>query len=293
MHGRNINLGFGRPLTPVVKKLLIANGVVFLVQQLAGLFAPNMMEMIFGISYKGLVEEFKLWQVFTYMFLHGGWLHVFFNLLALYMFAGELEDLWGSRAFLRYYLISGTGAGLFIALMNYILYVKYSFSPVTIGASGAVYALLLAYGMLWPNREVLLYFLFPVKIKYLLIGFGLMEFFGTLTTATGGGSNISHIGHVGGLITGFIYFKLRMSGPKSVEKKSIKKNEGPIARILKKFRLKRKRKQIDTRIEAKKIIDDLLEKIARQGMGSLTIKEKRMLEWARRHYYPENNDTLH
>lgn len=88
MYGQNVKFRFGGPLTPVVKKLLIINFGIFIVQQFAGLFYPNALEYFFGLNTIGFLYEFKLWQVFTYMFLHGGWLHIIFNLLALWMFAG-------------------------------------------------------------------------------------------------------------------------------------------------------------------------------------------------------------
>lgn len=293
MYGRNVNLRFGGPITPVVKKIMIINGAVFIVQQLAGIFAPNMLEYFFGLHYYGLINELKIWQPLTYMFLHGGWLHIIFNLLALWMFAGELEELWGGQKLLKYYIYSGIGAGIFISLMNFYIFVNYNSNPVTIGASGALYAILLAYGVTWPNREVLLYFIIPVKVKYLVIGFGLFEFFGTLTSATGGGGNISHIGHLGGLLSGLIFIFLWRNKKSTKIKITTPGKEGAIKKFFRKLRNKKKQKEIDTRIEAKRIIDELLEKIARNGMSSLSSDEKKKLEWARKHYYPERNETLH
>ncbi|HOO70567.1 MAG TPA: rhomboid family intramembrane serine protease [Spirochaetota bacterium] len=291
MRGQNINIRFGGPITPVVKNLLIINGVIFLIQQFAQLFMPGFLESVFGLSHEGLVYQFRVWQVFTYMFFHGGFFHIIFNLIALWMFAGELEMLWGSRLFLRYYLISGLGAGIFIACMNALVFQRYGASPVTIGASGAIYGILLAYGVTWPNREVLLYFLFPIKMKYLVLVFGLIEFFGSLSTVQGAGGNISHIGHLGGLVTGivFLMYKRRQSFTGTPE---IVKNNA-FMRFFKSFRIKRKQRTIDDRIKAKKIIDELLEKIAREGISSLSSEEKKKLEWARKHYYPQGNDTLH
>lgn len=287
MYQRNVSIRIGGPLTPGVKGLMIVNGLIFLIQQISGLIVPNGMEYILGISHNGFINNFMIWQPFSYMFLHGGWMHIFFNLIALWMFAGELELYWGKEKFIRYYILSGLGAGLFIAFMNYVAFTKYNSSAVTIGASGAIYAVLLAYAMIWPEREVLLYFLFPIKIKYLVIAFGLMEFFGTLSNTAGTGGNISHIGHIGGIICGFILIKLmnnnfRVSGSFSL-----------LGRLKKKTRLDNKRKLIDNRILAKKIIDDMLAKIAKNGMSSLSPEEKKKLEWARKHYYPSNEDILH
>ncbi len=291
MRGQNVNIRLGGPISPMVKKLLIINAAIFLVQQFFRIFMPGYLEDLFGLSHEGLVFQFRIWQVFTYMFLHAGWMHVIFNLLALWMFAGELELLWGSRFFLRFYLLCGTGAGLFIAAMNGIAFQEYGQSPVTIGASGAIYGILLAYGMTWPNREVLLYFLFPIRMKYLVLAFGLIEFFGTLSTVYGAGGSISHIGHLGGLVTGFLFLMYKRKYSFTGSKEFMKTNF--FAGFIKKIRIRRKQKKIDDRIQAKKIIDDLLEKIAREGMSSLSSEEKKKLEWARKHYYPEGNDTLH
>ena len=136
--------------------------------------------------------------------------------------------------------------------------------------------------------------LIPIKIKYLVLGFGLIEFFGTLSSAAGTGSNISHIGHLGGLVSGFIY--LMVAERSSFKGRSMfksKKSGSILSDSMKKARLKKKQKEIETRIEAKKVIDELLEKIARSGMGSLTDDEKKKLEWARRNYYPDKKDLLH
>ena len=138
------NIRFGGPITPVVKKLMIINGSVFLLQIIIGLFAPHLIEQNFGLSHHGLIYGFKIWQLFTYMFLHGGFFHILMNLFALWMFSGDLENLWGSKLFLRYYIFSGIGAGFFIALLNYYMFVNYQINSLTIGASGAVYAILLA-----------------------------------------------------------------------------------------------------------------------------------------------------
>ncbi len=301
MFGQNINVRFGGPITPAVKNLMIINGGIFLLQNLIGLFYPNMIEILFGLNHTGLVQEFKIWQIFTYMFLHGGWLHIIFNLLTLWMFAGELEQLWGSKNFTRYYIYTGIGAGIFIAIMNFFVYTSHpinfnelKYQPTTIGASGAIYAILLAYGMTWPNREVLIYFIIPIKIKYLVIIFGLIEFFGSLSNVSGSGSNISHIGHLGGLFSGFIYiyFKKNLSRASSYSKQKFK-NENFVSQTIKAARLKKKKLEIDNRIKAKKIIDELLEKIAKSGMGSLTSEEKKNLEWARKHYYPGGDEILH
>lgn len=283
---------FGGNLTAAVKALLIINASIFLLIWAAGFFFPgdtlaSSINEYFGLNHIGFIQSHYYWQAFTYMFLHGGWIHIIFNLLTLWMFGTELEATWGSRKFITYYLLAGIGAGFCIALLNYYLYTQIPDTKhfSTIGASGAIYALLLAYGISWPNREVLLYFLFPIKIKYLLIIFGLIEFFGTLESLKGPAGSISHIGHLGGLLTGFLLLMLWKRGSR--------KTDGFFSRLLKRRKFRKKQKEIDIRIRAKQIIDDLLDKIAREGLSSLTDKEKKDLEWARRYYYPSDRETMH
>jgi len=292
---QNVNFRFGGPITETVKKLMIINGGIYLLQQISNFIFPGAIEPIFGLNHVGIFYEFKIWQPFTYMFLHGGLLHIFFNLLALWMFGGELELKWGKKIFLQYYFLSGIGAGFFIIIMNLFVYNQFGYSPVTIGASGAIYGILLAYGMIWPNREVLLYFIIPVKIKYLVIVFGLFEFTMTIYGAMGAGGAVSHVGHLGGLITGFIFITYKRRKPHNTQNtdKAEPMPGGAISEFLKQERLKRKQLEIDKRIKAKNIIDSLLEKIAREGMSSLTHKEKNDLEWARKHYYPNDGDIVH
>ncbi|MFH0974382.1 MAG: rhomboid family intramembrane serine protease [Spirochaetota bacterium] len=297
---QNVSFRFGGPITEAVKKLMIINAGIFLIQKILYLVYPGIFEHIFGLNHIGLFYEFKIWQPFTYMFLHGSILHIFFNLLTLWMFGGELEQRWGKKLFIQYYFFSGIGAGFFISIMNFIIFANYGYSPVTIGASGAIYGILLAYGMTWPNREVLLYFVIPIKIKYLVIGFGLIEFLGTITSATGSGGTISHIGHLGGLISGFLFLLFRRKksvktdkNPSAQSSASTPGSNGKIYQFLSQDKLKRKQEETDSRIKAKKIIDSLLEKIAREGMSALSHKEKSELEWARKHYYPNEEDILH
>jgi membrane associated rhomboid family serine protease len=176
---------------------MIIMGIVFLLQEVVS----RMMVVYLGLV-PGLVwHEFYLWQLLTYMFLHGGFFHILFNLLALWMFGGELENLWGSRRFLFYFFFCGIGAGIITVLCTMILTPQYQFIPV-IGASGAIYGILLAFGWLFPNRLIYVYFLFPIPAKYFVIIFGLIEFFSSIGGAGGG---VSHLTHLGGLLFGLLY----------------------------------------------------------------------------------------
>ncbi len=280
----------GGPLTPVVKSLLIINLAVYVIKLILDNFIDT--SMLFGLSYSGFFKEGFIWQIATYMFPHANFLHVFLNCIAIWMFAGELEDLWGSKFFLSYYIFSGIGAGFFILLLSYFT----NSAIPTIGASGAIYALLLAYGINWPNREVLIYFILPVKMKYLVLIFGLLEFFGTVGSLNGINGNISHIGHLGGLISGFLILwfaaKSRKEG-KSFKTRNRRNERSFIEKFIQKQKNKSTRERIETRIKAQKTIDLLLAKIASTGLESLTAEEKRDLEWARKNYYPTNEDIIH
>ncbi|HMK52172.1 MAG TPA: rhomboid family intramembrane serine protease [Thermodesulfobacteriota bacterium] len=185
---------FGYGLTPVIKNLMIIMGATFLLQMLVG----GWMEFYFGLIPILVWKKYFLWQLFTYIFLHGGFSHIFFNLLALWWFGGELENYWGSKKFLFYFLFCGIGAGICTVLFTPDIYQRI---PV-IGASGAIYGILLAFAWLFPNRPILIYFLFPVPAKYMVIIFGLIEFFSSMG---GSGGGVAHLTHLGGLLFGFFY----------------------------------------------------------------------------------------
>jgi membrane associated rhomboid family serine protease len=191
---------FGYGLTPMIKNLILIMVAIFLLQKIGEIGQLDFYFEYF-IYYFALVpilvwKKYFLWQLGTYIFLHGGITHILFNLLALWMFGGELENYWGSKKFLGYFLFCGIGAGICTVVFS-----PYQFIPV-IGASGAIYGLLLAYGWLFPNRLIYIYFLFPIPAKYMVIIFGLIELFSSME-GTGGG--ISHLTHLGGLLFGLIY----------------------------------------------------------------------------------------
>src|SRR5437016_4946067 len=154
--------GFNSMMPPGIKGLLIANLCVFLLQffggrQLSGLFS------LFALIPVDVVQRFFIWQPATYMFLHGGIGHILWNMLALWMFGRELEGAWGTRRFLKFYFFCGIGAGFIVVIANYLFGNPAS---ATIGASGAIYGILLASAVLWPDRIMLFNFLIPLKMKY-------------------------------------------------------------------------------------------------------------------------------
>jgi len=203
--GSNFAHSFGPgPVTPAVKVLIFANVGVFLIQQVV-----RELPLWFGMRPIDVVVGLELWQPFTYMFLHGGISHILFNMLALWMFGTELERMWGTAFFSRYYVVCGVGAALTTILVSFFpgsIGARLYDSVPTVGASGAIYGLLLAYGMYFPDRQILMSFLFPVPAKYFVMIIGAVAF---LSATGSGGDGVAHVTHLGGLAVGYLYLKGR------------------------------------------------------------------------------------
>lgn len=219
----NGNLSF-RSLAPVTLNLIIINALFFLASIVIPRFGINL-DNLLGLHYWG-AKSFNLAQFVSYMFLHGDFNHLFFNMFSLFMFGSTLERVWGGKRYLTYYIVCGMGAALVqefvwmyqiseimryenVALGKLIIpvadYINRYF--ITIGASGAVFGLLLAFGMLFPNAELFLLFIpIPIKAKYFVIGYGIIELF--LGVRNAAGDNIAHFAHLGGMIFGFILIKI-------------------------------------------------------------------------------------
>ncbi len=197
------------PLSPALKALIAVNVAVFIVMWLMPELARQAVQEFFGLLPAAIFESFRFWQPATYMFLHGGIGHILINMLALWMFGTELERIWGTRFFLRSYFITGIVAGLTTLVVSLLPYPTTArmFYSVTIGASGAIYGLLLAYGLTFPNRPIYLYFVFPIPAKYFVMIIGLIA----LLSAAGdsGGGTIAHITHLGGLVAGYVMLRGR------------------------------------------------------------------------------------
>lgn len=153
---------------------------------------------VLGLVPYRITRGFWLWQTVTYMFMHGGFLHLVFNLLMLWMFGRIIESAWGTKEFLRYFLITGIGAALFSVLFS-----PSSLRPV-IGASGAVYGLLAAFGMMYPDATIYIYFLFPVTGRQMVIIFAFLEFAAGISGSSPG---IASLAHFGGMLTGYLYLR--------------------------------------------------------------------------------------
>lgn len=270
---------------PVIKYLLISNVLIFLLEGLflRGFRVGNIPLSIWFERYFALfplTAGFLPWQLFTYMFMHANFLHLFFNMFALWMFGMELENLWGSKKFLGYYLLCGVCAGI-----AHLVFAPLLTTPApTIGASGAVYGILVAFGLLFPNRPIFLYFLFPIKAKYFVIMYMLIELI-----SLGNADGIAHFAHLGGAVAGFIYLmiaqgKLNMPDIFGRSDKYSPPSQGATYtrhRYYDKFSevsdadYYGEKKDEDEVTQEK--IDAILDKISKEGYKNLTEEEKRIL----------------
>jgi membrane associated rhomboid family serine protease len=194
-------------LPPVTQALLIGNVVVFLLQQLLGddTFSPFMLWPLSDFDAFSPGQNFQIWQLLTYGFLHGGFSHLLFNMLALYMFGGPLEQTWGNKRFLTYYLVCVAGAGLCQLLVGWWMVSNGGDPYPTLGASGGVFGLLLAFGMLFPNQRVMLLFPpIPMKARTFVIVFGALEL---IMGFTGWQPGVAHFAHLGGMLFGWLLIR--------------------------------------------------------------------------------------
>jgi membrane associated rhomboid family serine protease len=213
----NIRMRGFQSIPPVIKNLVIANALFFIAEITFGERFINVLSLHYYQS-----EEFGIWQFLTHMFLHGGFWHIAINMLVLWMFGSTLEEIWGGKRFLIFYLLCGLGAavvllGAYTIELNILMnrFNEQSISEgeyygraarilqsTAVGASGAINGVMVAFAYLFPNSPVYLYMVFPVKVKYLVIGYFLLDLFGGINPTSG--DNIAHFAHVGGAIVGLI-----------------------------------------------------------------------------------------
>lgn len=188
-----------------VKWLIVSNVAVYLVYFFGSMFRGEPIFRSLELMPYAVLHG-AVWQVVTYLFLHSltSFWHILFNMLTLWMFGTPVEQTWGTKRFLQYYFVCGIGAGICVVVANLAFGDPYQ---RVIGASGAIYGLLLAYGMLFPNQTVLMSFLFPIKAKYMVMIFGVIAFLSSFQT----GSTVSNLAHLGGMLFGFIYMKTQFS----------------------------------------------------------------------------------
>jgi membrane associated rhomboid family serine protease len=199
-------------MPPVVKNILIINVLLYAASTL---LAGGRFDLYQYFSLKWILSpDFHIWQIITYMFMHANFSHLFFNMFAVWMFGAILERTMGAKRFLIYYLVTGIGASIIHFLVMYwqvypaLSYLNY---VSVIGASGAVFGILLAFGMMYPNAEIYIYFLVPLKAKWLVLIYGAIEL---LTGIFGSNDGVAHFAHLGGMLFGFFllwfwgYFKI-------------------------------------------------------------------------------------
>ena len=249
-----------RPLSGIgfrgaIRWIIMISGAMLIAQQFAGRWL---------VPYLGLVPaqvlgRYWVWQPVTYLFLHGGLFHWLFNMFILWMFGAELERRWGTIEFLKFFFITGFGAALTV-----LLFTPHSYAP-TIGSSGAVFGLIVAFAMLFPDAVMYMYFLIPMKAWQAAILFAFIEFFAGLD---GGGMGMARFAHLGGMLTGFLY--LRFSGRASIQLNSWfrswkVKPRAPVE-------LHEVTDELVTRV------DHILDKVLKEGVDSLTPEEKRIMD---------------
>jgi membrane associated rhomboid family serine protease len=262
--GYRYRIGPGLTIPPVIKSLLLLNVGVFVLTPLAG-WDVGELRHTFGLVPNVVFAKAHVWQLFTYMFLHAHLIHILFNMLMLWMFGSAVEHAWGGRSFLVYYFVCGLGG----ALTQWAVSIH---SPVpVIGASGAVLGVILAYGLMYPNRTILLFLVLPIKMKYflwILVAFDLWAGFSP------GSNGVANFAHLGGMLFGYLYLK----------------QDWRLGALGRKLRASRARMQMEQnarrakeqQAELKKV-DDILDKISEHGIDSLTEQERRILREASRH----------
>ena len=292
----------------MTKNLLIVNFLAFVatwVLELRGIDLTSLLGLHFFMA-----QDFRVYQFITYMFLHGGFTHIFFNMFALWMFGAVIERVWGPKKFLFYYISCGIGAGMTQELAQYVNYLSLGLSEfdqvnvggtlmltsdylnlwTTIGASGAVYAILLAFGMIFPNERLFIIpFPFPIKAKWLVVGYIAIELFSALS---GPGDGVAHTAHLGGMLFGFIMIRYWKKHPENGS--GFGRNRGKEffddmkRRFDERQRSSNRRRWVDESEESQEPpkkpkrqnqeeIDAILDKIRKSGYDSLTKEEKKKL----------------
>ena len=248
--------------TDAIRTIVLVNVAVYILQSLSG--KEDVFFRLFGLVPSSFLSELMVWQPLTYMFFHApfyssvGISHILLNMLGLWVFGRELEQAWGKNNFLKYYFVTGIGSGL----VTFLFQIN-SDSPV-IGASGAVYGVLLAYGLSYPNRMLYIWGIIPVKSLWLVIIMGAIAFFGLLGNADG----ISHVTHISGMVIGYFMLNKKWRWREllfKIRKKTIE------------FQVQRHEEKVAKKIMLKKDIDLILDKIQKEGFSSLTSKEKNKL----------------
>jgi membrane associated rhomboid family serine protease len=293
----------------MTKNLLVVNVLAFIatfVLERSGIDLTRLMGLHFFLA-----SEFHVYQFVTYMFLHGGFTHILFNMFALWMFGSVIERVWGPKKFLFYYICCGIGAGVTQELVQYITYSMENISAyqyvsaggvqmttdayinlwTTIGASGAVYGILLAFGMIFPNERLFIIpFPFPIKAKWLIVGYIAIELFSAMS---GPGDGVAHMAHLGGMLFGFLMIKYWQKHPDSSSSFGRSRGQEFFDNLKRKYDARQNqqnmkaehtdpRRETDEEYNARQRknqeeVDAILDKIRKSGYDSLTQEEKKKL----------------
>ena len=294
----------------MTKNLLVVNVLAFIatfVLERSGIDLTRLLGLHFFLA-----SEFHIYQFITYMFLHGGFTHILFNMFALWMFGSVIERVWGPKKFLFYYIVCGVGAGFIQELVQYVNYsveglAAYQYVSVsgvqmttdayinmwtTIGASGAVYGILLAFGMIFPNERLFIIpFPFPIKAKWLIMGYIAIELFSAMS---GPGDGIAHMAHLGGMLFGFLLIRYWQKHPDSSQRYGRSRGQAFFDQMMNRYAEHQKQKthmraeQTNSRRETdeeynarqrknQEEVDAILDKIRKSGYDSLTKEEKKKL----------------
>ncbi|MES0489619.1 MAG: rhomboid family intramembrane serine protease [Leptospirales bacterium] len=290
---------FGPKITNGIKTLIIINVAVFAIQQLISmlLFGFNSLgtrtpstpfDILFSVSAVDS-ENFQVWQVFTYMFLHGGFFHIGINMFMLWMFGSELENLMGKKEFYKYYLVCGLGAGVIIAVGNMYL-IPTGTPSLTLGASGAVLSVLFAYAVFWPDRQLLFMMMIPVKTKFVVLFYAAISIYSMMGS---GGDGISHIGHLGGFVAGLIYLGLYKKIP-VIERLFGKATDDKFKKVYRNVKTKTSKPFYKFDMNhpgVDKKVNELLDKISKDGIHSLTETERQFLQAVSKHKSKKDADN--
>jgi membrane associated rhomboid family serine protease len=265
---RGFGASFGYQLTPWVKRLLIANTVVFLILMAVPALGG-------WLAFVPALTFFRPWTLVTYMFVHAGFFHLFFNMLILFFFGPPLEGMWGGREFLKFYLVSGLGA----AVLSYF----FAFQSPIVGASGAIYGVMIAFAMNWPNMQIYIWGILPVKAKWLVTFLAAAS---VLSLVGGAQDGVAHWAHLGGFAAGYLYLTLNDQLTSRVDR-------------LKTF-VSRRKLQVEKqagagngpghsapRRDEDKVLDEVdrvLDKISTSGLQSLSEDEVRLLDEVSKRY---------
>ena len=296
----------------MTKNLLIVNFLTFVatwVLQLRGVDLTNLLGLHFFLA-----SDFHFYQFFTYMFLHGSFTHIFFNMFALWMFGAVIERVWGPKKFIFYYICCGIGAGVAQELVQYVSYsieglAAYQYVNAggvqmttdayinlwtTIGASGAVYAILLAFGMIFPNERLFIIpFPFPIKAKWLVAGYIVIEL---VSAMSGPGDGVAHMAHLGGMLFGFLLIRYWQKHPDSSQRFGRSRGQEFFENMKRRYDQRQqdqrnnrmhaeetqRRRETDEEYNVRKRqnqeeVDAILDKIRKSGYDSLTKEEKQKL----------------